>query len=89
MKPNTFIPAFLILLLVLTAAIIVTSRTWMLASHRELRNEEELYLQHLDREQALKLELVTRTDLNAIERRAREELGMQPLRHDQWLPMGD
>lgn len=89
MKPNTFLPPFLILLLVLTAAIIVTSRTWMLESHRELRNEEDLYLQHLDREQALKLELVTRTDLNAIERRAREELGMQPLRHDQWLPMGE
>ncbi|MBF0422582.1 MAG: cell division protein FtsL [Magnetococcales bacterium] len=89
MRPDTFIPAFLILLLVLTAAIIVTSRTWMLESHRELSNEEDVYLQNLDRERALKLELVTRTDLNTIERRAREELGMQPMRQDQWLPLSD
>ncbi|HIJ84765.1 MAG: hypothetical protein HW380_3620 [Magnetococcales bacterium] len=89
MKLDTFIPVFLVLLLVLTAAITVTSRTWMLESHRNLRNEEKKLLQLLDKEQALKLELVTRTDLNTIERRAREELGMQPMRHDQWLLVGD
>ncbi|MBF0147887.1 MAG: cell division protein FtsL [Magnetococcales bacterium] len=89
MKLDTFIPVFLVLLLVLTAAITVTSRTWMLESHRELRNEEKLLLQHLDKERELKLELVTRTDLNTVERRAREELGMKPLRHDQWLPLGE
>ncbi len=57
---------------------------WMLGIHRDLRQERNKYNQLLDEEHALQVELVSRTDMNTIERRARQELGMQPLRYDQW-----
>ncbi len=79
--------AFLTILLVLTAAITVSSRVWMLESHRELSRAEKEYSELLDKENALKIELIARTDMNTIERRARQELGMQPLWPTQWRVM--
>lgn len=74
----------LTVLLVVTSAITVSSRMWMLGIHRDLSQERNKYNQLLDEEHALQVELVSRTDMNTIERRARQELGMQPLRYDQW-----
>ena len=76
--------AFLVILLVLTAAITISSRVWMLESHRELSLTEKQYNELLDKEHALQIELISRTDMNTIERRARQELGMQPLWPTQW-----
>ena len=84
MKLGWHILVFLTLLLVLTSAITVSSRMWMLGIHRDLSEERNKYNQLLDEEHALQVELVTRTDMNTIERRARQELGMQPIRYDQW-----
>ncbi|MBF0401265.1 MAG: cell division protein FtsL [Magnetococcales bacterium] len=75
---------FLSVLLVLTAAITISSRVWMLESHRELTQEQKRYNELLDKENALQIELISRTDMNTIERRARQELGMQPLWPTQW-----
>ncbi|WP_130469841.1 cell division protein FtsL [Candidatus Magnetaquicoccus inordinatus] len=76
--------ALLTILLVLTAAITVSSRVWMLESHRELAQAEKEYNELLDKEHALKIELIARTDINTIERRARQELSMQPMWPTQW-----
>ena len=84
MRPNWYLLAILTILLVLTAAMTVSSRMWMLSSHRELSMEKQKYAMLLDEEHALQVELVSRTDMNTIERRARQELGMQPLRYNQW-----
>lgn len=84
MRPNGYILIFLMVLLVLMAAITISSRMWMLTTHRQLVREKQKYRTLLDEEHALQVELVSRTDVNTIERRARQELGMQPLRYDQW-----
>lgn len=84
MKSVWSILAMMSALLVLTAAITVASRMWMLETHRELRQEEDRQVQLLDQEHALQVEWVSRTDMNTVERRARKELGMVPLRADQW-----
>ncbi|MBF0369900.1 MAG: cell division protein FtsL [Magnetococcales bacterium] len=85
MKPDWLLPALLALLLVITSAVTVTSRMWMLEVHRDLRREEKKFAHLQDKEQELRVELVSRTDMNTIERRARKELGMRPPRPDQWL----
>lgn len=84
MTPRWHLMALLILLLVLSAALTVSSRMWMLNSHRDLSREKQKYGDLLDEEHALQVELVSRTDMNTIERRARQELGMVSLRHNQW-----
>ncbi len=84
MKSHWFLVAVLAALLVLTAAITVASRMWMLETHREWRQALKKQSQLLDQEHALQVEWVSRTDMNTIERRARMELGMMPLRADQW-----
>lgn len=84
MRPGWPLLAFLIILLVLTSAITISSRVWMLESHRELSQVEKQYNALLDKENALQIELISRTDMNTIERRARQELGMQPLWPTQW-----
>ena len=84
MRPGWHLLAFLVILLVLTAAITISSRVWMLESHRELSLTEKKYNELLDKEHALQIELIARTDVNTIERRARQELGMQPLWPTQW-----
>ena len=84
MRPGWPLITFLTILLVLTAAITVSSRVWMLESHRELSQAEKEYNELLDKEHALQIELLSRTDINTIERRARQELGMQPLWPTQW-----
>ena len=84
MKPSWQLLVILTVLLVLTSAIMVSSRMWMLSSHRNLSRAQQQYSTRLDEEHALQVELVSRTDMNTIERRARQELGMVPLRHNQW-----
>ena len=84
MKPGWHLIALLTILLVLTAALTVTSRMWMLSIHRDLSHERKKHSKLLDEEDALQVELISRTDMNTIERRARQELGMQPIQHDQW-----
>lgn len=84
MKPGWPLLTMMAVLLVLTSAITVSSRMWMLASHRELQEHKRKQSELVDQEQALQVELVSRTDMNIIERRARKELGMQPLQPDQW-----
>lgn len=84
MKLDWRLLALLTTLLVVTAALTVSSRSWMLSSHRDLTEIKKRYNERLEEEHALQVELVTRTDMNTIERRARQELGMQPLKHDQW-----
>ncbi len=84
MKTNWLLQTLLAVLLIITASITVASRMWMLEAHRELENNINMQIQLLDQEQALRVEWVARTDLNTIERRAKTELGMRPMRPDQW-----
>lgn len=83
MKPGWPLLVLMAVLLVLTAALTVASRMWMLETHRELRHAEKEHAHLLDQEHALQVEWVSRTEMNTIERRARK-LGMKPLRPDQW-----
>nr|CRH06756.1 conserved exported protein of unknown function [Candidatus Magnetococcus massalia] len=76
--------SLLALVLLLTGAAIVASRNAMQDAHRELRKSEMNYLHLLNEESALQVEWVYRTNLNIVERRAREELNMRPPRPDQW-----
>lgn len=84
MRPGWPLIAFLTILLVLTSAITISSRVWMLESHREFSQVQKQYNALLDKENALQIELISRTDMNTIEHRARQELGMQPLWPTQW-----
>ncbi|MBF0446389.1 MAG: cell division protein FtsL [Magnetococcales bacterium] len=84
MKADWLIPTFLVIILVVTAAITITSRMWMLDVHRDLQTAEKKHTKLLDQKQALEIELVSRTDLNYTERLVREKLGMRAMRHDQW-----
>ncbi|MBF0340659.1 MAG: cell division protein FtsL [Magnetococcales bacterium] len=84
MRSPWLLHTLLTILLVITAAITVASRMWMLDAHRELETQSRKRLQFLDQEQALRVEWVARTDLNTIERRAKKDLGMRPMRPDQW-----
>jgi cell division protein FtsL len=84
MKNDWLIPTFLIIILVVTAAITITSRMWLLDIHRDLQKAEKKQVLLLDQKQALEIELVSRTDLNYTERRVREKLGMRAMRPDQW-----
>ncbi|NGZ06578.1 MAG: hypothetical protein G8237_09495 [Magnetococcales bacterium] len=85
MKSPWLLHTVLTILLVITAAITIASRMWMLDAHRELEKQAKKRIQLLDQEQALRVEWVVRTDLNTIERRAKKDLGMRPMRPDQWL----
>lgn len=84
MKNDWLIPTFMVIILVITAAITITSRMWLLEIHRDLQKAEKKQIRLLDQEQALQIELVSRTDLNYTERLVREKLGMRPMRPDQW-----
>jgi cell division protein FtsL len=84
MRADWLIPTFLIIILVVTAAITITSRMWMLDVHRELQTAEKKHSHLLDQKQALEIELVSRTNLNFTERLVRKKLGMRAMRHDQW-----
>ncbi|MBF0454054.1 MAG: cell division protein FtsL [Magnetococcales bacterium] len=84
MKNDLLITTFLVIILVITAAITITSRMWLLEIHRDLQQTEKKQDRLLDQEQALQIELVSRTDLNYTERLAREKLGMRAMRPDQW-----
>lgn len=85
MKSPWLLHTLLTILLVITAAITIASRMWMLDAHRELEKQIKKRVQLLDQEQALRVEWVVRSDLNTIERRAKKDLGMRPMRPDQWL----
>ncbi|MBF0273254.1 MAG: cell division protein FtsL [Magnetococcales bacterium] len=85
MKSPWLLHTLLTILLVITAAVTVASRMWMLEAHRELERQAKKRIVLLDQEQALQVEWVARTDLNTIERRAKKDLGMHPMRPDQWL----
>ncbi|MBF0191653.1 MAG: cell division protein FtsL [Magnetococcales bacterium] len=85
MKSPWLLHTLLTILLVITAAVTVASRMWMLEAHRELERQAKKRIVLLDQEQALRVEWVARTDLNTIERRAKKDLGMRPMRPDQWL----
>ncbi|MBF0626063.1 MAG: cell division protein FtsL [Magnetococcales bacterium] len=84
MIPNRLLSMILAGLLVATAALIVSSRVWMQEAHRELERAQKERLRLLDQEQALQVEWAYRTGLNTVERRARQELGMDSPRPDQW-----
>ncbi|MBF0181774.1 MAG: cell division protein FtsL [Magnetococcales bacterium] len=84
MKSPWLLHTLLTILLVMTAAVTITSRMWMLDAHRELERLVKKRTELLDQEEALRLEWVARTDLNTIERRAKKDLGMRPMRPDQW-----
>jgi hypothetical protein len=84
MKNDWLIPTFFIIILVITAAITITSRMWLLEIHRDLQKAEKKQVLLLDQKQALEIELVSRTDLNYTERQVREKLGMRAMRPDQW-----
>ncbi|MEO5334519.1 MAG: cell division protein FtsL [Magnetococcus sp. YQC-5] len=84
MKTPWLLHTLLTILLVITAAVTVASRMWMLEAHRELERNIKKRVQLQNQEQALQVEWVARTDLNTIERRAKKELGMRPMRPDQW-----
>lgn len=84
MKNDWMIPTFLLVVLVITAAITITSRMWLLEVHRDLLQAEKQKIELLDQEQALEIELAARTDLNLTERLVREKLGMRAMRPDQW-----
>ncbi|MBF0308660.1 MAG: cell division protein FtsL [Magnetococcales bacterium] len=85
MKIDWFLIVVLSILLISTAAATVASRMWMLNAHRQLEETKKERVQLLDREQALKMELVFRTDLNTVEQRANKELGMVRPEAKQWL----
>ncbi|MBF0358653.1 MAG: cell division protein FtsL [Magnetococcales bacterium] len=87
MKNDWLIPTFLVVILVITSAITITSRMWMLDVHRDLQKAEKKQSQLLDQKQALEIELISRTDLNLTERLVREKLGMRAMRPDQWQVM--
>lgn len=74
----------LVVLLAVTSASIVASSFWLLESHRDLKEMEQKRMELMEEERALAVEWVFRTDLNNVERRARQELGMKPPRADQW-----
>ncbi|GAB0058281.1 hypothetical protein SIID45300_02628 [Candidatus Magnetaquicoccaceae bacterium FCR-1] len=84
MKSPWLLHTLLAILLVITAAITIASRMWMQEAHRELEGHLKKRVHLLDQEQALRVEWVARTDLNTIERRAKKDLGMRPMRPDQW-----
>ncbi|MEO5346027.1 MAG: cell division protein FtsL [Magnetococcus sp. YQC-9] len=84
MRSPWLLHTLLTILLVITAAITIASRMWMLEAHRELEGLHKKRVQLQDQEQALRIEWVARTDLNTIERRAKKDLGMRPMRPDQW-----
>lgn len=84
MKSPWLLHTLLAILLVITAAITIASRMWMQEAHRELESHLKKRVHLLDQEQALRVEWVARTDLNTIERRAKKDLGMRPMRPDQW-----
>lgn len=84
MRPSWPLLAILTVLLVLASAITVSSRVWMLSTHRDLAQERRKYSDRLDQEHALQVELASRSDMNTIERRARQALGMRSLHPDQW-----
>ncbi|MBF0622119.1 MAG: cell division protein FtsL [Magnetococcales bacterium] len=82
--PRWILPTLLSFLLVISAVAVINSRLWLQETHRELQAAHK-ELNHLrDEEQALRIEWVSRTDLNAIERRARDTLGMTAPKPDQW-----
>lgn len=85
MKRPWLIPILLTACLVVTALATVDSRSRLLESHRGLKAEERQLARLLEKERALKVELASRSDLNTLERRAVEELGMRPPRPDQWV----
>ncbi|MBF0213103.1 MAG: cell division protein FtsL, partial [Magnetococcales bacterium] len=80
MKSPWLLHTLLTILLVITAAVTIASRMWMLEAHRELERNVKKRIQLLDQEQALRVEWVARSDLNTIERRAKKDLGMRPMR---------
>ncbi|MBF0612328.1 MAG: cell division protein FtsL [Magnetococcales bacterium] len=84
MKIDALLIAILVALLAATSAGIVSSRTWMQKSHREFKKAEVTLQQLAEKEEALKIEWINRSDLNQVELRARQELGMRPPRADQW-----
>ncbi len=84
MRTQALVVTLLLVLLAGTAVAIVTSRHKMLDAHRLLLKSDATYQKLLDEERTLKVELVSRTDLNSVEQRARQELGMVPPRPDQW-----
>lgn len=78
------IMALLVFLLAASGAAMVGSRVWLLEAHREMK-EREAELRRLGlREQLLRVEWVARTDLNVVERWAKEEKGMRLPRAEQW-----
>jgi cell division protein FtsL len=79
-----WLPAMLLIVLGVTAMATIGSRLLLLESHRTLEQLEQERRRLLDHEQALQLEWVSRTDLNVVERRARQELGMRTPLPEQW-----
>ncbi len=79
----------LAVILVMTSGALVASRVWILEAHRDLERMEQSRQRMLDEEHALQVEWVSRTDLNTIERRARQDLGMHPPEKHQWHPAAD
>lgn len=87
MKSSWLLTGLLLILLAVTAVSIVASRLWITDSHRQLKDAEKQQFQLLEQEQALQLEWVARIDLNTVEQRAKNELGMIAPRSDQWQVM--
>ena len=89
MRHEWLLSIVLTVLLVITSAAMVASRVWILDTHREMEKMEQEKQKLLDEEHILQVEWVSRTDLNTIERRSRQELGMQPPEKHQWHPAAD
>lgn len=77
--------AFLLALLVLSALLTVASRMWIIEGHRDLVKAQVQLKELTEHERALHVELIARGDLNMVERRAAEELGMVWPQSDQWV----
>ncbi|MBF0158363.1 MAG: cell division protein FtsL [Magnetococcales bacterium] len=88
MKHEWLLSIALAVMLVMSASALVASRVWILETHRDMEKTEQERQRLLDEEHALQVEWVSRTDLNTMERRARD-LGMQPPEKNQWHPAPD
>ncbi|MEO5368429.1 MAG: cell division protein FtsL [Magnetococcus sp. WYHC-3] len=84
MRTGWMVSMLLVVVLAVSASSTVASRLWMQESHRKLSETEKEYRLLLVEEEALQVEWVFRTDLNSLENRARQELGMVTPTPDQW-----
>ncbi|MGN7614415.1 cell division protein FtsL [Magnetococcales bacterium HHB-1] len=84
MRSSWSLAAILIILLTITSIAIVASRLFTLEAHRAYKREERRMDKLQEEEHTLRIEWISRTDLNTIENRARTELGMYPPKPEQW-----